>query len=107
MPCELPVSNSSSNEFIAFHHTVIGVIKQGLNIITVIYSVNGRFIHSTTGIPVINPRHQLFHSTIARVVADEYPVDAVVPRIHAAVPEFASFHMTVFEVAGELIYAKP
>jgi len=59
------------------------------------------------GIPVINPRHQAFHSTLARVSAEEYPVDVVVPQIHQTIHRFASFNMTVFEIAGQLIYAQP
>jgi len=59
------------------------------------------------GIPVINPRHQAFHSTMARVVADEYPVDEVLRQIQLAVPVFATFDMTVMEVGGEMIYARP
>lgn len=46
-----------------------------------------------------------FPSTIARVVADQYPVDVVLPNVRKAVSEFATFYMTAFEIAGEVIFA--
>ena len=58
---------------------------------------------NASGVPVINPRKQLFHCTLALVDTHQYPVQPALAAVARAVPLFSTVTFDQFFVNGRQI----